>query len=94
MALEKSGILTYKGKPLARCGNEIYYGMPEEKYMLVFKIKETEKFQDLEIAKSIIIELRTNDSKNSKLIKQGERETLYKAFDLGEFWLEDALANH
>ncbi len=93
MALEKD-ILMYKGKALSRCGNEIYYGSPEDKYILVFKVKETEKFQDLDIAKTVIVELRTNDSENSKLMKQGERDSLYKAFDLGEFWLEDALANH
>lgn len=94
MALENRDTLIYKGKALSRCNNEIYYGIPEDKYMLVFKIKETEKLRDLEIAKRVIVELRTNDSKNSRLMKQGERDSLYRAFDLGEFWLEDALANH
>ena len=29
-------VLTYNGKPLARCGNMIYYGKPEDKYVAIF----------------------------------------------------------
>ena len=31
-----NNILTYNGKPLLRCGNEIYYGKPEDKYVVIF----------------------------------------------------------
>lgn len=93
MAME-NGNLMYKGKALSRCGNEIYYGTPEEKFMVVFKIKETEKLQDLDIAKRVIVELRTNEAENSRLIRQAERDSLYKAIDVGMYWLDDAIANH
>jgi len=86
-------VLTYKGKMLLRKGNEIYYGNPGEKYMVVFRITETEKLEDLDISKKVVIELRTNSENNSMLIKQAERDGLYKAFDIGFFWLEDALEN-
>lgn len=86
-------VLTYKGKMLLRKGNEIYYGNPGEKYMVIFRVKETEKFQDLDISTKVVIELRTNVETNSTLIKQAERDGLYKAFDIGFFWLEDALEN-
>lgn len=86
--------LVYKDKVFARCGNEIYYGTPEDRFIVIFKIKETEKFQDLDIAKRVIVELRTNDCDNPKLIKQAERDTLYKAIDIGLFWLDDAITNH
>ena len=80
-AKKKEEVLTYKGKLLLRKGNEIYYGSPNEKYMVVFRIKESEKLEDLEISKKVVIELRTNDETNSTLIKQAERDGLYKAFD-------------
>lgn len=86
--------LTYKGKLLLRKGNEIYYGNPEDKYTVLFRILENDKLADLDIAKKVIIELRTNSENNSVLIKQAEREGLYKAFDIGFFWLEDALENY
>lgn len=90
---KKEEVLTYKGKMLLRKGNEIYYGAPGEKYMVVFRVTESEKFEDLELSKKVVIELRTNSEENSTLIKQAERDGLYKAFDIGFFWLEDALAN-
>lgn len=91
---KKEEVLTYKGKMLLRKGNEIYYGAPGTKYMVVFRILESEKLQDLDISKKVVIELRTNSENNSTLIKQAEREGLYRAFDIGFFWLEDALENY
>ena len=91
---KKSDVLMYKGKMLLRKGNEPYYGNPGDKYMILFRVTESEKLNDLDIAKKVVIELRTNSEKNSKLIKQAERDGLYKAFDIGFFWLDDALANY
>lgn len=90
---KKEEVLTYKGKMLLRKENEIYYGNPGEKYMVVFRITETEKLEDIDISKKVVIELRTNSENNSMLIKQAERDGLYKAFDIGFFWLDDALEN-
>ena len=91
---KKSDVLMYKGKMLLRKGNEIYYGSPEDKYVVLFRIMETDKLEDLDISKRVVIELRTNDEKNSTLIKQAERDGLYKAFDIGFFWLDDAIENY
>ncbi len=87
-------ILTYNGKMLLRKGNEIYYGSPDGKYMVIFKILETEKLKDLDISTKVIVELRTNEKENSQLMRQAERDSLYKAFDIGFYWLDDALANY
>lgn len=86
-------ILTYNGKPLVRCGDIIYYGNPEDKYVVIFRLEEQEPLEDLKISKRVIIELKTNEGKRSKLIRQAERDGLYKALDIGMFWLEQALEN-
>lgn len=86
-------MLTYNGKPLLRCGNEIYYGNPDDKYIVIFRLEDQEPLEDLQIAKRVIIELKTNEGKRSQLIRQAERDGLYKAFDIGMFWLEQALEN-
>ena len=86
-------LLTYNGRPLLRCGNEIIYGKPEDKYIVVFRLEDREPLGDIEIAKRVIIELKTNEGKRSQLIRQAERDGLYKAFDIGIFWLEQALEN-
>ena len=62
--------------------------------MVLFRVTESEKLEDLDISTKVVIELRTNSETNSTLIKQAERDGLYKAFDIGFFWLEDALANY
>ena len=90
----KSEVLTYKGKMLLRKGDEIYYGNPGDKYMILFRIVEKNKLDDLDISTKVVIELRTNSETNSTLIKQAERDGLYKAFDIGFFWLDDALENY
>lgn len=86
--------LTYKGKLLLRKENEIYYGNPDDKYVVRFRIMDNDSLGDLTLAKRVVVELRTNSEKDSVLIKQAEREGLYKAFDLGFFWLDDALENY
>lgn len=86
-------MLTYNGKPLVRCGNQIYYGNPDDKYVVIFRLEDQEPLDDLQIAKRVIIELKTNEGTRSKLIRQAERDGLYKAFDIGMFWLEQALEN-
>ena len=87
-------ILMYNGKAMLRKGNEIYYGSAEDKYIARFRITETKKLKDLDVATKVVIELRTNEGENSKLIKQAERDGLYKALDIGIFWLEDAIENY
>lgn len=92
-AKDEQQVLTYNGKPLVRCGNEIYYGNPDDKYVVIFRLEDREPLEDIEIAKRVIIELKTNEGKKSQLIRQAERDGLYKALDIGMFWLEQALEN-
>ena len=84
--------LTYKGKPLLRNGNKIYYGNPDDKYIIYMQIQETTKIMDLDIGTEIVVQLQTNKAPGSeKVIKSAERDGLYAALDLGEFWLAEAL---
>lgn len=84
--------LTYKGKPLLRNGNKIYYGNPDDKYIIYMQIQETTKIMDLDIGTEIVVQLQTNKAPGlEKVIKSAERDGLYAALDLGEFWLAEAL---
>ncbi len=86
--------LSYKGKPLIRKGDMLYYGNPKEKYIITMKVLETETVKDLEISKKVSIELQLNNPSlraRQKVVKKAEREGLYKALDIGTIWIEDAL---
>lgn len=86
-------MLLYKGKPLIRRGNMVYYGDPQEKYMIVMIITASTKKKDLEVTTGVTIQLMYNDGKKEKMIKQAEREGMYAAMDIAEYWLDDALEN-
>ena len=93
MATEKD-IFTYKGKPMVRRGDTIYYGDLNEKYIIIFTVKSKKKVGEIEVADSVPIDLCTNDTAGkNKVIKKANRESLYEAIDIAEFWLEDAIEN-
>ncbi len=86
-------MLLYKEKPLVRRGNMIYYGNPEDKYMIILIINATKKVKDLEVSTNVTIQLMRNDGQKGKMMKQAERDGMYAAMDIAEYWLSDALEN-
>lgn len=86
-------ILTYKGKPLMRKGKQIYYGNTDDKYRVYLEVEEDTEILGLNIATHVNVQLQTNDLPGrEKVIKKAERDGLYAALDLGEFWLTDILS--
>lgn len=84
--------LTYKGKPMMRRGDKIYYGDLSKQYYIEFTVLSTEKQGDIDVATNVSIELKyTTNFGKEKNIKKAERENLYKALDIGEYWLSEAL---
>lgn len=92
----KNKLLMYKDKPLVRQGNMIYYGNPNDKYIVSFVLSNFEKNGDTEVAGHVSVQLQQNDrylNPKNKLIKKAERDELWSALDVGVFWLEDALTH-
>ncbi len=93
---EKSKFLTYKGKPLVRNGNTLYYGDASEKYVIMMQILATKPVGDTEVASKVSIQLLNTDpdvSMREKIVKSSEKKGLYAALDIAEVWLSRALAN-
>lgn len=92
-AVKKKKELTYKGKPIYRRGNTIYYGNLDERLILVLEVLETEKNGDIDVTKKVKFHIQDNTGELGKgtNYRSGERENLYKAFDIGSWWLQDAL---
>ncbi|MBO5944593.1 MAG: hypothetical protein J6Q50_04775 [Clostridia bacterium] len=93
---EKSKFLTYKGKPLVRNGNTLYYGDASEKYVIMMQILATKPVGDVEVASKVSIQLINTDpdvSMREKIVKSSEKKGLYAALDIAEVWLSRALAN-
>ncbi len=91
---EQNDFLTYKGHPLVRSGDTIYYGSMADKYIIMMKILSSKTVDDLEIADKVSIQLmHTDDEMRAKdrIVKSSEKDGLYNALDLGAIWLERAL---
>lgn len=90
----KKSFLTYKGRPLVRSGNTIYYGNMWEKYVAVLQIINTKPLFDTEVSGKIVIQLVSTDNSlpmNKRISKQTEKDGLYDALDIACIWLERAL---
>ncbi len=86
---------TYKGKPLVRCGDVIYYGSMQDKYVVRLEIKSKKKVQDIDIADRVTIQLMYTDQNirsRKQIIKSSEKNGLYLAMDIADAWLTRALA--
>ena len=86
---------TYKGKPLVRCGDVIYYGSMRDKYVIKMEIKSKKKVGDLEVADKVTVQLMYTDANirsRKQIVKSSEKNGLYLAMDIAEAWLTRALA--
>ncbi len=93
---DKGKFLTYKGKPLVRNGNTLYYGEPNAPYVIMMQILATKPVDDVEVASKVSIQLLNTDpnvSPRERIVKSSEKKGLYAALDIAEVWLSRALAN-
>jgi hypothetical protein len=87
--------LTYKGHPLRRVDNLIYYGTMAEKYIIMIQVLDTQKVKDLNVATKVSVQLQLTDpdlKSRDRVVKRSEKESLYEAMDISAIWLERALA--
>lgn len=92
MAKEEKKYFEFNGKPFIRRGNVLYYGDPKEKYIVKFTVNSSAPAGDDEVADSVTVQLTTNFLEGKeRVIKQAQRDGLYRAFDVGEYWLTEAL---
>ena len=87
--------LVYKGHPLRRKDNIIYFGSMADKYIIMIQILETKKVQDLSVATRVSIQLQLTDpdvKSRDRVIKRSEKPSLYSAMDVASVWLDRALA--
>ena len=93
--MAKNIALEYKGRPLRRKDNLLYYGSMQEKYIIMLQILETKKVKDLDVATKVSIQLQLTDpdlKSRDRVVRKSEKDSLYAAMDLGAIWLERALS--
>jgi ribosome-associated translation inhibitor RaiA len=95
-ATETTDILEYKGHPLRRKDNLIYYGSMSDKYIIMMQVMETKKVKDMDVATKVGVQLQLTDpnlKSRDRVLKKSEKPSLYAAIDVAAVWLERALTN-
>ncbi len=96
LSSKKTEFPTYKGKPLVRSGDTIYYGSMRDKYVIKMDVKSKKKVGDLEVADKVLVSLMYTDPEirsRKQIVKTSEKDGLYLALDIADAWLTRALAD-
>ena len=82
---EKNEVLTYKGHPLMRKDNLVYYGSMADEFIVMLQILETKKLDDLELATKVSVQLQRTDpaaKARDRVVKKTEKDGFYKEMGL------------
>ena len=95
MAKQSETMLEYRGHPLRRKDNLIYFGSMSDKYIIMMQVLETKKVKDLDVATKVSVQLQLTapDLKSrDRVVKKSEKDSLFAAMDVASVWLERAIA--
>lgn len=82
--------LTYKGHPLVRSKNDIYYGSMEDEFVVFMQILSTKEVDGAPVADKIHLTLLSTDTSlppRERMVKQSDKNGLYNALDFAAIWL-------
>jgi arginyl-tRNA synthetase len=67
----------------------------DQKYIIMLQVLETKKVKDLDVATKVSLQLQLTDpdlKSRDRVIKKGEKDSLYAAMDVAAVWLDRALS--
>ncbi len=88
---EETSFLTYKGRPLVRSGNVIFYGNLTDKYVVMMQILDETPDGDIMKSNKISVELQNNDPEakpNERVIQKTEKKSMADAMEIATIWLD------
>ena len=92
----KKNLLEYKGHPLMRKDNIIYYGSMSDSHIIMMQILDSADMKDLPVAKRVSVQLQqtgTNVRSKDRIVKKTEKNSLWSAMDIASIWLDRALGS-
>jgi hypothetical protein len=83
--------LMYKGRPMVRSGNMIYYGDMAEPFVAMLQLTDMKAFSDMTLPSKVTVQLLATDESlppmerfKNKIVKPN----LYEAINIAAIWLE------
>lgn len=83
--------ITYKGKPLVRSKNEIYYGDMAESHVVKFTILSVDENDEPTKINVQLLKSNTELADKDRVVKESTKSTMFEALDVGFVWLERTL---
>ena len=83
--------LTYKGRPLVRCKNQIYYGSMSDPFVVFMQILSTKEENGVQLADRVHLALLSTDPEKplaERMIRQSDKNGLFNALDISSLWLD------
>ena len=93
---KKNDLLNYKGHPLMRKENIIYYGSMSDSHIIMMQILDSANNKDLSVAKRVSVQLQqtgANVRSKDRIVKKTEKNSLWSAMDISSIWLNRALGS-
>ena len=87
--------LTYKGRPLVRCKNQIYYGSMSDPFVVFMQILSTKEENGVQVADRVHLALLSTDPEKplaERMIRQSDKNGLFNALDISSLWLDKSNA--
>jgi hypothetical protein len=84
------GFFNYKGYPLVRNKDVLYFGSMADEYVIMIQILQTKKVQNVDVASKVkIYQMSTDENLNpvEAITRTSEKDGLYEALDLASAWL-------
>lgn len=90
--MAENKLMMYRGFPLIRSGNTIFYGSGGDDFAAKLTIKDTKKVGDLDVPDKIMVQLvPTKMPADVTKAKKGDFVGFYEALDVAHIWLNEAL---
>ena len=83
--------MTYKGYPLVRSGNDLYFGYMSEPYVVMLQTEGKKEVEGIAVSEKVRLYLMSTDESLNPIqaiTRTSERDNLYEALDVATTWLE------
>ena len=85
--------MTYKGYPLVRKGNDMYYGYMSDDFVVMLQAEKQMEQDGVAVSQRVrLYQMSTDEKLNpiEAIVNTSERNSLYEALDVAVTWLERA----
>lgn len=91
--MSESSLFYYRGFPLIRSGNLIYYGSAGDAFAAKLTIKDTKRIAGEDVPNKIMVQLLPRNPADVAKARKGDYIGFYEALDTAHVWLTDVLFN-